>query len=110
MASPHMRPVLFSLLDHKNSVIRFYPSLFVPGTLPPPLQLHSFILLQRDFLSSLPRRQVLAWTKQKCRGAFLRRLYLVFREIFWHEINAITYQSLCSSVRVMDDGMSGTKM
>lgn len=33
----HMRHVLFSLLDHKNSVIRSLTSLFAPVTQPPPL-------------------------------------------------------------------------
>lgn len=32
----HMRPVLFSLLDHKNIVIRSFTSLFASVTQPPP--------------------------------------------------------------------------
>lgn len=43
MDSLHMRPVLFSLLDHKNIVIKSFTSLFASATQPPPLPtfLHS---------------------------------------------------------------------
>lgn len=51
MDSLHMRPVLFSLLDHKNIVIRSFTSLFASATQPPPLPtVHSFILLQSQAL------------------------------------------------------------
>lgn len=109
MPSLHMRPVLFSLLDHKKGVIRFIPSPF--ASLPAPTSftyIPSYCCRVMHLLSPLQMPGFSTYKAEMC-GAFLRRLFLVSREIFWQEINTITYQTRCTSVRMMSGETRGQK-